>query len=61
MFSVMRNIIGAAMVVILALPVVATTDGELSEQQESRKSDFDYLLGDWEFTAVSREWGTLRG
>lgn len=23
--------------------------------------DFDYLLGDWEFTAVSQQWGTFAG
>jgi hypothetical protein len=23
--------------------------------------DFDYLLGDWEFTAVSQQWGKFRG
>lgn len=28
---------------------------------EAHKGDFDYLLGDWEFTAVSREYGNLRG
>jgi hypothetical protein len=27
----------------------------------AHKGDFDYLLGDWEFTAVSREYGQFRG
>ncbi|HEX7828357.1 MAG TPA: hypothetical protein VF787_01815 [Thermoanaerobaculia bacterium] len=37
----------------------------LSVSAEPPKSDpqhdFDYLLGDWEFTAVSKQWGTFRG
>ena len=28
---------------------------------EAHKGDFDYLLGDWEFTTVSRDHGTGRG
>ena len=27
----------------------------------AHKGDFDYLLGDWEFSAVSREYGNFRG
>ena len=25
------------------------------------KNEFDYLLGDWEFTAQSKEWGAMKG
>lgn len=28
---------------------------------DAHKNDFDYLLGDWEFTAVNKEWGKSRG
>jgi hypothetical protein len=28
---------------------------------ESHKGDFDYLLGDWEFTATSQQYGRFRG
>jgi hypothetical protein len=28
---------------------------------EAHKGDFDYLLGDWDFTAVSHEFGKFRG
>ena len=28
---------------------------------EAHRGDFDYLLGDWEFSAVSREYGNFRG
>ncbi|HEY0776507.1 MAG TPA: hypothetical protein VGD56_00950, partial [Gemmatirosa sp.] len=27
----------------------------------ARPGDFDYLLGDWRFTGVSKRWGRLRG
>ena len=44
----------------------AQTPGKRTPQQmqasyEAHKDDFDYLLGDWEFTAVSREYGNFRG
>lgn len=29
--------------------------------EAARSTDFDYLLGDWEFTAVSKQWGQMRG
>lgn len=28
---------------------------------EAHKGDFDYLLGDWEFTATSQQYGRFRG
>src|SRR5262245_18319228 len=28
---------------------------------EAHKADFDYLLGDWEFTTVSKQYGKGRG
>jgi hypothetical protein len=28
---------------------------------EAHKGEFDYLLGDWEFTGTSREYGKIRG
>src|SRR3982751_3993629 len=36
----------------LALPLPAQT---------THRNDFDYLLGDWEFTAVSKQWGKFNG
>ena len=44
----------------------AQTPGKRTPQQmqasyEAHKGDFDYLLGDWEFSAVSREYGNFRG
>ncbi len=37
------------------------TPEELEALFEAHKGDFDYLLGDWEFTAQSQEYGKLRG
>ena len=42
-----------------------TTDKRTPEQIQAsfdaHKGEFDYLLGDWEFTAESREHGRFRG
>ena len=37
------------------------TGEQIRASFDTHKGEFDYLLGDWEFTAVSREWGDLRG
>ena len=37
------------------------TPQQMQASYEAHKGDFDYLLGDWEFTAVSREYGNFRG
>jgi hypothetical protein len=37
------------------------TAEQIRASHEAHQGDFDYLLGDWEFTAVSREYGTSRG
>lgn len=52
--------------VAIASPSFAqTTPGRTPEQikaaYDAHKGDFDYLLGDWEFTSVSKEWGKGRG
>jgi len=38
-----------------------TTKEQAKPSAESRNTDFDYLLGDWEFAAKSREHGDYRG
>ena len=38
-----------------------TTNEQAKPSSESRNTDFDYLLGDWEFTAKSHEHGDYRG
>jgi hypothetical protein len=37
------------------------TAEQMKASFEAHKGDFDYLLGDWEFTATSREYGAFRG
>jgi hypothetical protein len=37
------------------------TPEEIEASFETRKKDFDYLLGDWEYTAESKEFGKFRG
>jgi hypothetical protein len=34
---------------------------EIKKSLEAHRGDFDYLLGDWEFTAESREYGKFHG
>jgi hypothetical protein len=48
----MRNVIRCLML-LAVLPVFA--------EERASPDDFDYLLGDWEFTAESKQWGTFHG
>src|SRR6266496_1611388 len=46
------------------LPAQATasrTPDQMRASYDAHQGDFDYLLGDWEFTSVSREFGKGRG
>lgn len=52
--------------VAAAMPLWAqSTDQQTNEQRKARyeahKGDFDYLLGDWEFTGSNRQYGKIRG
>jgi hypothetical protein len=54
------------LVAMAAVPLGAQTEAaktraERRARYEAHKSDFDYLLGDWEFTAQSVEWGKYGG
>ena len=48
-----------------AAPVFAQAPTRTEAQRDSlyqlHKGDFDYLLGEWKFTSVSKEWGKGRG
>jgi len=51
---------------VLVMPLAAQTVSRKSAEQiqksfETHKGDFDYLLGDWAFTAKSREFGEFKG
>jgi len=47
-------------------PLAAQTAAQRTREQmqasfEAHKTEFDYLLGDWEFTAESQQYGKFRG
>jgi hypothetical protein len=55
-----------ALALFAAWPLVAQTASKRTPEQmeasyQAHKSDFDYLLGDWEFTADDKEWGKYAG
>lgn len=44
-----------------AQEVPKRTPEQIKASLDAHKGDFDYLLGDWEFMADSREWGKFHG
>jgi hypothetical protein len=55
-----------AIVCLLAALMSAQTPAKRTPEQlqasyDAHKGDFDYLLGDWEYSAESREFGKFRG
>jgi len=55
-----------ASMVALTSPLTAQsaptrTPEQIRASYDAHQGDFDYLLGDWEFTAMSREYGKSRG
>src|SRR5919106_5038415 len=40
---------------------IKRTPQQMQASYDAHKGDFDYLLGDWEFSAESREFGKFRG
>ena len=54
-------LVAMATVPLGAQTEAAKTRAERKARYEAHKSDFDYLLGDWEFTAQSVEWGKYGG
>ena len=61
-----RSAVFMGCVVLSTGSASAQTPGKPTPEQmqasfEAHKGDFDYLLGDWEFTAVSTEYGKFRG
>jgi hypothetical protein len=61
--ATLRLPIGALLVALLAAqtPAKKKTEKELQAAFEAHKGDFDYLLGEWEFTSVSKEHGPGKG
>jgi hypothetical protein len=46
---------------LAAQPATSKTQEELDALYAAHEADFDYLLGDWEFTAESAQFGEFRG
>ncbi len=61
----MRYVILLFSTVTLTSPLLGQTaprtDVQIDSALAAHKAEFDYLLGDWEFTAVSKQFGTFRG
>src|SRR5437764_14309407 len=62
----MRCIVLIAALTAIAAPLSAQTATQRTPEQlrasyGAHKGEFDYLLGDWEFTSVSREFGAGQG
>jgi hypothetical protein len=57
---------GILIATVASAPTPAQTAAKRTPEQvrasyDAHKGDFDYLLGDWEFTAESKEFGKFRG
>jgi hypothetical protein len=64
----MRSIVLLTSLVVLTSSLSSQTTQTTKRTPEqieasfaAHKREFDYLLGDWEFTAVSKQWGPMRG
>ncbi len=62
----MRHTVLLAAVLLVPLLAASPAAAQRTEEQlqalyESHRGDFDYLLGDWEFTATNRQHGESRG
>lgn len=56
----------AALLLLSGAPLSAQTrerptQAQIEAAYNAHQADFDYLLGDWEFTAMSKEYGEFRG
>ena len=61
--ATLRLLIGALVIALLSAqtPVNRKTEKELRASFDAHKGDFDYLLGEWEFTTGSKEHGAAKG
>lgn len=65
-YAVVAVCAGTLIASVASAPVSGQTTAKRSPEEmrasyDAHKGDFDYLLGDWEFTAVSKEYGKFRG
>ena len=62
--ALLRLCAAAMLVPVMGLTaqnVPKRTPEQIKASYEMHRDDFNYLLGDWQFTAVSREYGDMRG
>jgi hypothetical protein len=60
--ATLRLLTGMLLVALLAAQTsVKKTEKEMQASFEAHKGDFDYLLGEWEFTTVAKEHGKGKG
>jgi len=64
--ATIRLLTGALLVALLVTQLAAQTPAKRTEKElqasfDAHKGDFDYLLGEWEFTSVSKEHGPAKG
>ena len=51
-----------AMTFIMMMPATAQkTREQMKASYDAHRADFDYLLGDWEFAAESKQYGKFQG
>ena len=51
----------AAWVLVLPILGIGQDSAAIDARFEQHKGDFDYLLGDWQFTADSKDYGKYGG
>ncbi len=59
-----RRLTAALLISILAIAAPLSAAEAADRRQaslEAHQGDFDYLLGDWEFTSISKEYGKFKG
>jgi hypothetical protein len=54
-------LVSALVAAPLSAQAGARTEEQIQASYDAHQGDFDYLLGDWEFTAVSKQWGAMHG
>src|ERR1044072_5183922 len=61
--ATLRLLTGVLLAALLTAqtPAKKKTEKELHASFEAHKGDFDYLLGEWQFTTVSKEHGPGKG
>jgi hypothetical protein len=61
--AILAMVAGAILAVALPVDAQATrrTPEQIEASYNAHKGEFDYLLGDWQFEAQSKQWGKLYG